>query len=139
MQVTLGTLYNGWQALAKLSNLDLPARKAYALARFMKDAGNEYELIEKQRVKLVERYGAPDESGNTHVPPANLEPFVTAFNELLSVSVEVYDPQITIDDLDGAKLSAIAFFSLSWLFDRDEAATAPPTLDGDTAHAALAN
>lgn len=138
MQVTLANIYNGWQALAKLSTLDLPARKAYALARFMKDAGSEYDLVEKQRVNLVQRYGAQDEQGNTHVPPANLEPFVAAFNELLAVTVEVYDPGLTIDDLDGAKLSAISFFSLSWLFDRDEA-QAGPTMDGDTAHAALAN
>lgn len=138
MQVTLANIYNGWQALAKLSALDLPARKAYALARFMKDAGSEYDLIEKQRVKLVERYGSQDEQGNTHVPPANLEPFVAAFNELLAVTVEVYDPQITIDDLEGAKLSAISFFSLSWLFDKDEA-QGVPVGDDHTAHAAAVN
>lgn len=120
MQVKLSDLWNGWQALSKLGNADLPAKKAYALSRFLKKAADEYDLLDKQRLKLIEKYGVPHESGGQIVPPDNMGAFTTEFNEVLAGAVELPDLALTVDDLDGAKLSAIQFFTLAWLFDKDE-------------------
>jgi hypothetical protein len=120
LKLRLFHIFNNWPALEKVATLDLPAKKAYALARFIKHARAEYELVDQARVKLVEKYGTKDDKGNVQVSSDRLNEFVTEFDELLQAEVEIYDPGLTVDDLDGAKLSAAAFFGLSWLFDREE-------------------
>lgn len=130
MQVKLSDLWNGWQALGKLGNADLPAKKAYALSRFLKRAADEYDLLDKQRVKLIEKYGDKDAAGNVSVSPDNIGAFTTEFNEVLAGAVELPDLALTVDDLDGAKLSAIQFFTLAWLFDKDEPAEQATAANG---------
>lgn len=115
MKTTLANIYNNWQAVGKLSAIDLPAKQAYGLARFLKEAGEHYEAVEKQRIKLVEKYGATNDSGQVTVTPEQMGDFVTEFNELLSVEVDVFNPGLTLENLEGAKLSALTFFGLTWL------------------------
>lgn len=117
MKATLANIYNNWAAIGKLSAIDLPAKQAYGLARFLKDAAEHYEAVEKQRIKLVEKYGAND-NGQVTVTPEQMGNFVAEFNELLSVEVDVYDPALTLEHLSEAKLSALTFFGLTWLIDQ---------------------
>ena len=117
MKATLSQIFNNWQAIGKLATLELPAKKAYGLSRFLRDATTHYEDVEKQRAELVNKYGVKDKDGNAAVTPDNLGEFVREFGELLSVEVEVYDPQLTLESLESAKMSAATFFGLTWLID----------------------
>lgn len=119
MKATLANIYNNWTAIGKLSAIDLPAKQAYGLARFLKEAGEHYEAVEKQRIKLVEKHGATNDDGQVTVIPEKMGAFVSEFNELLSVEVDVFDPKLTLESLEGAKLSALTFFGLTWLVDRN--------------------
>lgn len=119
MKARLAVIYNNWQAIGKLSAIDLPAKQAYGLARFLKEAGEHYNEVEKQRIKLVEKYGTANDDGQIAVIAEKMGDFVSEFNELLSVEVDVFDPQLTLESLEGAKLSALTFFGLTWLVDRN--------------------
>lgn len=139
MKVKLANIFNSWAALSKMSNADLPAKKSYALAKFMAGAGSEYELLEKQRTKLVEKYGEKSADGNVAVKPENFEAFAAEFNTLLDQEIELYTLDLDIDDLEGCKLSALNFFALTWLFDIDKVgADIAPAASTDDDEAATA-
>lgn len=118
MKATLGQIYNNWAAIGKLSSIDLPAKQAYGLARFLKEASSHYEEVEQLRTTIVTRYGTADDAGNITVRTEKMPEFLAEFGELLATEVDVYDPALTVEHLSEAKLSALTFFGLTWLIDR---------------------
>lgn len=118
MKTTLGQIYNNWAAIGKLSAIDLPAKQAYGLARFLKDASTHYEEVERLRTTIVTRYGTADDAGNVTVQSEKMPEFLQEFGDLLATEVDVYDPALTVEHLSEAKLSALTFFGLTWLIDR---------------------
>jgi hypothetical protein len=117
MKVTLRQIFTSWQAINEAAKLTLPIKLAYGLGRFVKDASERYDEIEKQRVALVERLSEADDNGNRAVPPEQMSDFMREFGELLDVDVEVYDPKLTLEALDAAKveISVTTVASLDWL------------------------
>lgn len=114
MQVQYRQISESWQALAKISTLDLPAKKAITLARFMRQAGEAYKDIEEQREKLVRKYGI-ENGGNIVVAPDKMATFIAEFNEMLDTTVELPHVCLTEQDLEESKVSALTLLPLEWL------------------------
>lgn len=118
MKVKLIQIYTNRAVLVKIAGFELEAGAAIRLSRFMVAAQREIELIEAQRHKLIQRYGK-DQDGVLQVTADNHESFIADFNAILQDEVDIYDPRLTSDILEGQRLSAVDFFALAWLFDRD--------------------
>lgn len=119
MKVTLNQIYNNWDAVGRLSSLDLKVKQSYGLTRFIREARPHYDDIETQRTALVKQYGTEDAAGNIKVGLENYPEFIAEFTELLATEVEVYDPGLTISNLGDVKISAAVLIGLDWLIKDD--------------------
>lgn len=118
MKIKLLQIFANWNVLQKISTFEVEASSAIRLQRFMIAAKQEYDLIEEQRVKLVNKYGIT-ENDVTKVPKDKETGFWSEFNEILEQTVTIYDPQLSSSMLDGQRISAADFFAIAWLFERN--------------------
>lgn len=118
MKIKLLQIFANWNVLQKISGFEIEASSAIRLQRFLVAARQEYDLIEEQRVKLVNKYGIT-ENDVTKVPKDKETGFWSEFNKILEQTVTIYDPQLSSSMLDGQRISAADFFAIAWLFERN--------------------
>lgn len=116
MKIKLLQIFANWNVLQKISGFEIEASSAIRLQRFMIAAKQEYDLIEDQRVKLVNKYGIT-ENNVTKVPKDKEPGFWSEFNQILDQTVDIYDPGLSSSMLDGQRISAADFFAIAWLFE----------------------
>ena len=111
MLLTNGEIFQGAQALAKLSAMEFPVKTSYGILRVMRQIKDQADVINETREGLIKRYGTPKDGGQTGIQPGddNWESFVSEFNTLmnLEVDLEVYPIVLTEDGFgDDAKIDA---------------------------------
>ena len=113
--LTLGQIFKGKDALNKLVNLPLPAKKAYTVTKFLREIKKEFDTIESVRVNLVKQFGEDDGSGNISITDSKkLEEFNSQFSELLSETREYNFDKFSIEDFGNAEFTPS---EMSVLFD----------------------
>ena len=63
MKITNEILVNSIGVLSKLTNMELPIKLSYALSKNITKIDSELKVYNKERQKLIEKYGAKDEDG----------------------------------------------------------------------------
>ncbi len=117
MKFTLGEIYGLTRSLQKLTDKELPIRVSFRLYRFLKDCSAEMEILEKSRVKLVEKYaGEAKEGEEMKVSDENKDTFQEEFAILLNEEIDLEFELISIDDLKGIKISTNDFIPMQKLF-----------------------
>jgi hypothetical protein len=120
MTLTLQQLKLAEPSLNKLLTAELPVTVSFRLSRMIKKLAEELVFFEDSRKKLVEKYGVTDSEGKTTVTPENQAIFIDEINQLLSVTVELPDVKITVEDLRDVKISAVEIASLEpWIQDSE--------------------
>lgn len=117
MKLTLGEIYGLTRGLQKITNKELPIRVSYRICKFMTLCAVEMEILEKSRVKLVDKYAAPDEENKEkQVSEENRTKFQEEFSTLLQEEVEIEFEPILIDDLGDISLSTNDVISMQKIF-----------------------
>lgn len=116
-------------SLATLSQVKLPAKASYAVAKALGKLGELEKTIRGVQRTLWEKYGDKDEAGKLKVdeknntfaiPAANSVAFLKEHNELLAETNEVAGlRQVTLTELDGASVEPAVLLHLDW-FVKDE-------------------
>lgn len=105
MKVTLKTIILAIPALSKLSGEDLSLRLAYRLRKNIAELQREADFFGEQRIKILDKYGVADASGNYTFEGGNEQKAIAELDELLDLEVEpVIDP-IDIPVTENLKLS----------------------------------
>ena len=85
---------------------------AYKIARLIRELDNEYELFEKARADLINKYGEKDEEGNlkeqdgkVSLKPDCIKDFNEAVQDILNNKVEINAEPIEIEYLSEIKIS----------------------------------
>ncbi|NDG19108.1 MAG: hypothetical protein EB117_12660 [Betaproteobacteria bacterium] len=131
MKIKLLQIFTNWPTLQKVAAFEIDAASAIRLSRFMMAAQQELELIENARQKLIQRYGI-ELDGKWQILPDHHQDFLAAFNTILQDKIEIYDPRLSSGILDGQRLSAVDFFAIAWLFDRDSMIGLIETVDPES-------
>lgn len=105
--VKIMDLVNGTSALQKLADAQLKAKLAWQVSRILKAADVEMQSFNETRMKLINKYGEKDESGelitddqgNCKIIPDKLIEFTNEMNDLISNEVEINANKINMDDL----------------------------------------
>ncbi len=114
---TLGEVYGLTKSLTKLTDKDIPIKASFNLIKFLKSCSEEMDVLEKARVKLVEKYSEEKEEGkDTQVSDENKEKFQEEFSVLLNEEVEIDFKPIAEDDLGDISMSANDLIPLQKLF-----------------------
>ncbi|MDB2161502.1 hypothetical protein PMX22_17055 [Clostridium butyricum] len=92
--------------LRKLSNMKLPVKVSYAIAKNINTIDKELKVFISERDKLIKEYAIKDEHGNPKVennqylfPDGKDEECNSKYAELLDIEVELQLREINIDDL----------------------------------------
>lgn len=107
MRLNNNTLVNSIENLNKLSQMKLPVKISYAIAKNISKVENELKIYNNQRQKLIEDYGEKNEDGKTKVSEDNqitiakdyLEDWIKEYNELLSLEIDIDIHKIKVEDL----------------------------------------
>ena len=97
IKLTINQMTNIFQTLAVLMNQNFSGATAFKIARIAREIGKEMETFEKERAKIVEKYGERDENGQIHadengnvkIMPSTVTDCNNEFNELLNQEVEI--------------------------------------------------
>ena len=105
MKVTLKTIVLAIPALSKLAAEDISLRLAYRLKKNIAELQREADFFGEQRIKILEKHGTADESGNYTFEGDNEQKAIAELDELLDLEVEpVIDP-IDIPITEDLKIS----------------------------------
>lgn len=117
-KVTLSNedIFTAVPVLNSLADMDLPVIGAYKLTKILMVLQDEYELIEKLRVQLIEEHGERDDNGSLvlekdvdgatgRVKLTNLEEFSKKFGELLQQEHEIDVVDLSISELGDVSIS----------------------------------
>ena len=105
MKVTLKTIVLAIPALSKLAAEDIRLQLAYRLKKNIAELQREADFFGEQRIKILEKYGFADESGNYTFEGDNEQKAIAELDELLDLEVEpVIDP-IDIPITEDLKIS----------------------------------
>lgn len=115
IKTTLGALDASLPAMAALMGEKLPIKVAYHVTKLAKRIPTELTLFGEKRTELLKEANAEPEPGDNtrmRIPADKAEAFSSAWTELSSIEVSIDLNQLTLDSLDGAKLSSVQIESL---------------------------
>jgi hypothetical protein len=105
MKVTLKTIVLAIPALSKLAAEDISLRLAYRLKKNIAELQREADFFGEQRIKILEKYGTADESGNYTFDGDNEQKAIAELDELLDLEVEPVIEPLNILITEDLKLS----------------------------------
>ena len=105
MKVTLKTIVLAIPTLSKLAAEDISLRLAYRLKKNIAELQREADFFGEQRIKILEKHGTADESGNYTFDGDNEQSAIVELDELLDLEVEPVIDVIDIPITEGIKLS----------------------------------
>lgn len=111
MNIKIESIINSVEVLKKITNAEIPIQTSYYIAKNIEKIEKELEFFEKERTKIVKKYGEKKEDGelivseNGNVNIVDVENFNKEMQELNSLEVELDIVKINIEDLRDSKIS----------------------------------
>ncbi|MGN1029719.1 MAG: hypothetical protein ACI4P7_06460 [Bacilli bacterium] len=95
MKIKNEKLVNSIGVLSKLTNMELPIKLSYAFSKNITNIDRELVAYNKERQKLIEKYGEKDKEGNLKTKEdgtiniLNIDNFNKELKEILEIETEV--------------------------------------------------
>lgn len=95
MKIKNEVLVNSIGVLSKLTNMELPIKLSYALSKNITKIDRELEVYNKERQKLIEKYGEKDNEGKLKTKEdgtiniLDIDSFNKDLKEILEIETEV--------------------------------------------------
>ena len=113
MKVKLNDIINADESIQYLRGIDLPAKLSYKVSKLILALAQEYDIIQQERRKIIEKYGARDENGELVSLRVNqysiameyIEEANTELNDLMNTEVELNIAPLTLDELEPYKIT----------------------------------
>lgn len=119
------TLLDSVGVLRKLNNMDLNIKVSYAIAKNITNIEKEFEVYDKEKNKLIDKYGEKDDDGNLkldangNVNIVDKENWNKEFKELLEIENDVCIHKINEEDLfkcDNANITPGELMLVDYMF-----------------------
>ena len=112
MKVKVGIIYNAIQVIDELSEKPMKVSLVAKLLRLSDELQKENQLVEKQRIEILEKYGKKDENGqliidennNVNFENDNIEKVQKELYDLSELEIEITDREITEEELENNNL-----------------------------------
>ncbi len=122
MKLTLAEIRWMQRGLSTITQMSLPIRVSYRLAKLLNSCNEELAIVEKAREGLVKKLGSevPDKPGELQVSPENEIKFREEFAQLLLEEVEIDFTPIKISEFgEDMKIAPAELASLSKVLEED--------------------
>ena len=128
IKTTLGVLVQGEEALGRLTQLKLPTKTSYRLAKIARVVREEIRVFAEQRDKLIKEMGEERESTKeemsrgmpptiTEVTNSNRNEFFKQVQELFAVEVSLAQEPLRLEELLDCSISAADIISIGPLIE----------------------
>ena len=112
MKIKAGIVYNAIQVIDELSEKPMKVALIAKLLRLSDELQKENQLIEKQRMEILEKYGKRDEDGqlivdennNVSFEGDNIEKVQKELYDLSELEIDIIDREITEEELENNNL-----------------------------------
>ena len=115
MKLQLREIFNAKEAFARLLEEPLSTDTALTIRTLVNDVNEHFATLEEERNDLIKKLGTENDGQYEFTKEAQAE-FLEKFDSLLDREVEFEWDQISIKDLDTAKISVKDLNTLSFLF-----------------------
>jgi len=117
MKLKLGKILEMKEPLARLTNEQLPLKIAFRLNKLIKALDENLNIIESERVKLVQKLGEQNTEGNVQVPKDKIPQFQEEYVELLNEEVEIEFTPFDLEKFENVKITTQDMLKLEVLFE----------------------
>lgn len=106
MKLSNEKLVNSIGVLSKLTNMELPIKLSYAISKNITKIDRELAVYNKERQKLIEKYGEKGEEGNLKTKEdgtiniLDIDSFNNDLKEILDIETEVEIHVIDLEKVD---------------------------------------
>lgn len=101
MKITILKLINAVQVLDKIMSKEFTPATSFKLVKLTKAINSEIEIYEKERIKLLEKYGEKNEDTNTYkILDENKEKWEKDMNDLFTLEVEISTDKVNLINED---------------------------------------
>lgn len=105
MRLKVERLFNIQNTIGRIMNMELPAKLSYRFSKIFKKIIFELKVVEEERKKLILKFGAKDDKGNTKVEANNLEAFNQEFAQILSEETDLEIVKIPWELIKGLNIT----------------------------------
>jgi len=116
MKFTLGEVFGLTRHLGKLMDKELSVHVSYRLYKLLKECSEEMDVLEKTRLKMIDKYAAKGDGKEKQVAEENKEQFQEEFSKLLAEEVDIEFKPFSLDELGDIKMSPNDMVVLSKIF-----------------------
>lgn len=120
-------IVNTIDVLGELNNAKLPVKVAYAITKNINKINSELKAYNKEKAKLIEKYGEKDKEGklkvdkkgNIPLKKEHIEDYNRDIAELLSIENEIDIHMINLDDLlnSNCNISPAGLVAIDFMID----------------------
>ena len=121
MKIKAKDIYMSIQALEALMNNKIPIQTAYEISLVIEEVVRVYDIIEKQREKIIEKYGSENETGAFTIPETDLISLSQAgseFDTYMLEDVDVDINKISISKFGNIDITINDIKALNWLLEK---------------------
>ena len=112
-KINLGVLVNSMPALNHLMTQPVKAKAGYRLNVLASEISKHLEAYNKVRLPVFEKYA----KGAKEMPTSRMDKYFKELEPVLEEEIELNIPNIHIEDLGSAEISAIQLQNLEWLIE----------------------
>lgn len=106
MKIKNEVLVNSIEVLSKLTNMELPIKLSYAISKNITKIDRELEVYNKERQKLIEKYGEKDKEGKLKTKEdgtiniLDIDSFNKDLKEILEIETEIDIHTIDLENIN---------------------------------------
>ena len=129
MKITNKLVIDSVESLNQLSELKLPVKTAFRLAKITRKMNEVLETYNEVLTKIQQNHVDKDEDGNRKTVDDPNDPnikrlvfsdpkaFAEAYGELLEIETEVDFNKLSVEDLGSIEVTPATLFSIDWLIE----------------------
>lgn len=100
MNVTIATLINATPVFSKITNKELSPVVSFRLVKLIKEINVELEIFEKEKEKLLKKYGKKNDDDSYTILDENKDSWNKDITELLSLDVDITAEKVNLANED---------------------------------------
>lgn len=100
MNVTIATLINATPVFSKITNKELSPVVSFRLVKLIKEINVELEIFEKEKEKLLKKYGKKNDDDSYTILDENKDSWNKDIAELLSLNVDITAEKVNLANED---------------------------------------
>ncbi|MDU4889769.1 MAG: hypothetical protein E6344_07265 [Clostridium sp.] len=119
MKLSNGKILNSIGTLSKVSQMELPIKVSYAIAKNISKIENELKVYNAEKQKLIEKYSCKDEHGNLKITEEHQEAWTRDIEALVEIEVDIDIHKFSVEEFinSNCNISPGEFMAIDYMIE----------------------